>query len=172
MRSLWSPLILLSCVCVYVFELIMLVFLASDALWGRGWEAHCGLPHSQRLGFHCSCFVRNQSLLAVTGTVTRGLIGLQTAVQDRVRSETWVRGKIGMWFELQLYLFQQCWTQRKRPKSDQNLYLVYSGKKKTEIKQKGSKNRMFGSLCACRNPLKYENGDLMTYCRKTSTVLI
>ena len=35
--------------------------------------------------FHCRCFVRNQSLLAVTGPVTRGLIGPQAAGLDRVR---------------------------------------------------------------------------------------
>lgn len=63
----------------------MLIILACLSLWCRvslGVGDHCGLVHSLQLGFHCRCFMRNQSLLAVT----RGLIEPLAAVWGRVRT--------------------------------------------------------------------------------------
>lgn len=86
MKSPHSPVFSL-CVCLCVLELIMLAWPLVPCEEGgcRGGACHCVLPHSPWLGFHRRCLVRNQSLLAVTGTVTRGLIGPQATLWDAVR---------------------------------------------------------------------------------------
>lgn len=58
-----------------------------------------GLPHSPRLGFHCRCIVRNQSLLAATATVTRGTdwtSGCRAGHVEGAHCETRAMGKIRM----------------------------------------------------------------------------